>query len=74
MAKICEVMGVPFQLESFPEDSKVDIKRVKDILSSDKSFTLTSICHCETSSGVVNPVEEVGKIVKQNIPGICTAV
>lgn len=69
MAKICEVMGIPFQVESFAENLKVDVKRVSDILSNDKSFTLTCVCHCETSSGVINPVEEVGQIVKENIPG-----
>ena len=69
MAKICELMGVPFQVESFAENLKVDVKRVSDILSNDKSFTLTCVCHCETSSGVINPVEEVGQIVKENIPG-----
>lgn len=68
MAKICEVMGVPFHVESFAENLKVDVKRVSDILSNDKSFTLTCLCHCETSSGVINPVEEVGQIVKENIP------
>lgn len=68
MAKICEIIGIPYQLESFPEDSKVDLKRVTDILSRDKSFTIVGVIHCETSSGVINPVEEVGKILKQNIP------
>lgn len=63
-------MSVPYQLESFSEDSKVDVSRVADILSKDKSFTMTSIVHCETSSGVINPVEDVGKVVKQIIPGI----
>ncbi|XP_071161948.1 2-aminoethylphosphonate--pyruvate transaminase-like [Mytilus edulis] len=68
LAKICDVMSVPYQLESFSEDSKVDVSRVADILSKDKSFTMTSIVHCETSSGVINPVEDVGKVVKQIIP------
>lgn len=68
MAKICETMGVDHHMESFPEDSKVNVSSVADILSKDKSFTLVCVVHCETSSGVINPVVDVGKVVKDNIP------
>ena len=69
MGKICEVLDIPFHLESFPENSKVDVGRVEALLKGDNSFSLVSIVHCETSSGVFNPVEEVGIKVKQIIPG-----
>ena len=69
MGKICDGMGVEYHLESFSEDSKVDVCRVADILSKDKSFTLVCVTHCETSSGVINPVVAVGKVVKEHIPG-----
>ena len=69
MGKICEVLQVSFHVESFPEDSKVDPARVEEILRNDPSFTNICIVHCETSSGVINPVEEVGKVVKKFIPG-----
>ena len=69
MGKICEVLQVSFHVESFPEDSKVDPAKVEEILRNDPSFTNICIVHCETSSGVINPVEEVGKVVKKFIPG-----
>ena len=70
MGKICECMGLQCQVESFPEDSYVDVERVENILKEDKTFTTVAIVHCETSSGVFNPVEKVGKIVKEQCPGL----
>ncbi|KAK3087801.1 hypothetical protein FSP39_010725, partial [Pinctada imbricata] len=68
MGKICEVLNIPYHLESFSEDSKVDPGRVEELLRGDNSFTLVAIVQCETSSGVFNPVEKVGSIVKKIIP------
>ncbi|XP_033734877.1 2-aminoethylphosphonate--pyruvate transaminase-like [Pecten maximus] len=68
MAKICEYLGIPYHQESFPENQKVDLNRVADILRADNSFTLVSVVHCETSSGVINPVVEVGSVVRQILP------
>lgn len=69
MGKICECMGIECRVESFPEDSYVDVFRVENILKEDKSYTMVAIVHCETSSGVFNPVVEVGKVVKAHCPG-----
>lgn len=68
MGKICECMGIDCHIESFPENNYVDVSRVENILKEDKSYTLVAIVHCETSSGVFNPVEQVGNIVKQYCP------
>ena len=50
------------------EDSKVDLKKVEEILKSDKSITNVAMVHCETSTGVIHPVAEVGKLVKAHAP------
>ncbi|XP_025105345.1 uncharacterized protein LOC112570876 [Pomacea canaliculata] len=69
MGKICDVASIPYHMEDFPENSIVEPSRVSEILKENSSFTHVSIVHCETSSGVFNPVEEVGKIVKTLAPG-----
>lgn len=68
LAKICEVMGVEAHVLSFPEHDYVDVPVVEEFLKKDKSFTTVAMIHCETSSGVFNPVEEVGKVVKEQVP------
>ncbi|KAL5008652.1 hypothetical protein ScPMuIL_014233 [Solemya velum] len=68
MKKICELMQLPFFIASFPENEIVDLSRVEKILEKDDSFTMVSIVHCETSSGVINPVESIGEVVKRFLP------
>jgi aspartate aminotransferase-like enzyme len=69
LGKVCEVMGVEVDVISFPENDYIDLKKVESILQGNNSYTLVAMVHCETSSGVINPVEGVGKIVKQHLPG-----
>lgn len=65
IAKICEVAGISKYVLSFPESSAVNVNVVEDALKNDSSFTHVAIVHCETSSGVFNPVVDVGQIVKK---------
>ncbi|WP_411328706.1 2-aminoethylphosphonate--pyruvate transaminase [Anaerofustis stercorihominis] len=41
-----------------------DLTKIKDILENDKDITHVSIVHSETTSGILNDIEEVGKIIK----------
>ena len=70
MAKICDVVGIDYQMEVFPENEKVDHKRLRKLLNKDKSFTNIAVVHCETSSGVINDVAEIGQILKINAPSL----
>ncbi|CAI9730257.1 2-aminoethylphosphonate--pyruvate transaminase [Octopus vulgaris] len=65
IAKICEVAGISKRVLSFPESSAVNVSVVEDVLKDDPSFTHVAIVHCETSSGVFNPIVDVGQIVKK---------
>lgn len=67
MSKICEATSIPYHMETFPENECINLQRVAEILKSEK-FSLVSSVHCETSSGVINPVEEVGRLVKEHSP------
>jgi 2-aminoethylphosphonate-pyruvate transaminase len=47
-----------------PEDTPPDLKRVEAILKRNSSITHVFAVHCETTSGVLNPVAEIGKLAK----------
>ena len=47
----------------FPEDCPVPPEAVASYLESDPEIWLVSMCHCETTSGVLNPVQAVGEVV-----------
>jgi 2-aminoethylphosphonate-pyruvate transaminase len=63
MVKIAEVHGIAVEVLRFPEASPVEPDAVEACLQSDPSITHVAIVHCETTSGVMNPIAEVGKAV-----------
>ncbi|ELT93050.1 hypothetical protein CAPTEDRAFT_153068 [Capitella teleta] len=64
-AAICRVLGINYQISSFPEDSFIRGEDAKVLLERDGPFSMLSIVHCETSSGVINRIEEVGDVLKE---------
>ena len=53
---------------SVSEVAKLDLGEVEAVLKKDKSITNVAMIHCETSTGVINPVEAVGKLVHEHAP------
>lgn len=69
MSKICAAAGISCDVQSFREDRQVEPEVVEDALSGRTKYDLVAIVHSETSSGVFNPIAEVGNIVKSLSPG-----
>jgi 2-aminoethylphosphonate-pyruvate transaminase len=65
MAKICRYLERRTVIEEWPEDRPVDPARAEEILAADNEITHVAVVHCETTSGVLNPVEEVAQVVAQ---------
>ncbi|CAG5126854.1 unnamed protein product [Candidula unifasciata] len=68
MVKICEAAGIACDVQSFREDRQVEPEVIDDALSGRTHYDLVAVVHSETSSGVINPVTEVGNIVKSRSP------
>jgi 2-aminoethylphosphonate-pyruvate transaminase len=47
----------------WPDDQPVDPARVAKALAGDAAITHVAIVHCETTSGILNPVSEVARVV-----------
>ncbi|PPD14909.1 MAG: 2-aminoethylphosphonate--pyruvate transaminase [Methylobacterium sp.] len=47
-----------------PEDTPPDLGKVEAILKRSKSITHVFTVHCETTSGILNPVHEIGALAK----------
>jgi 2-aminoethylphosphonate-pyruvate transaminase len=62
-ARICDYMGRTHADLEWAEDQAVDPRRVEAALKSDAAITHVFVVQCETTSGVLNPVAEVGKVV-----------
>lgn len=44
----------------------VDIEKLKDFLDKDNDFKFATFVHCETPSGLINPIEKISKLLKEN--------
>ena len=65
IAQIASVLRIPTVLLTYPEDVRpAPQDDVAAKLKGDPAITHVVIVHCETTSGVLNPVKEVGQVVK----------
>jgi len=47
------------------EDTPNDPDALEQLLNQDPSITHVAIVHCETTTGILNPIEEVGEVTKR---------
>jgi len=65
MAKIASMLGIPIQTVVFSEAEPVVAGRVREELDADPLITHVATVHCETSTGMLNPVAELGRVVRE---------
>lgn len=64
MARLTAIMGRPLEVLDFGETRPVDPARVAQALAQDPSITHVGVIHCETSTGMLNPLEAVARVVQ----------
>jgi 2-aminoethylphosphonate-pyruvate transaminase len=62
LIQIGNTLGIPMNAVEFEEDEAVDPARVAIALDAQPEVTHVAMCHCETTSGVLNPVADVGAV------------
>ncbi|MHA1244136.1 MAG: pyridoxal-phosphate-dependent aminotransferase family protein [Candidatus Heimdallarchaeota archaeon] len=56
-------------------DEVLDIEKVKEAIDNNPDISAITVIHCETPSGTLNPMKEIGKVCsKSNAVLICDAV
>ena len=64
IARIAEVARIEHAVLRSPEDVPVAHDRAEAALAADPAITHVAVVHCETTTGLLNPIEEIGAIVK----------
>ena len=49
-----------------PEDTPNDPAALERTLASDSAITHVAVVHCETTTGILNPIDEVGQVAKRH--------
>ena len=62
--KICSVLKLDHQLISLKETETMDLTVLEGILEK-SSFSHIIMVHCETTTGILNPIEEVATLAKK---------
>jgi len=63
MVQMARVMGRAVEVLEWREDQQVDPEALDERLSADEGITHVAVVHCETTSGILNPIEAVAEVV-----------
>ena len=63
-AQILERIGRPYLKIDKGDSAVPTVEEVVTMLDADKGISHVWMAHCETTSGIVNPIEEIGQAVK----------
>ncbi len=64
--RIAEIAGRAAALHETAEDVPPDLATVERMLAADAAITHVFAVHCETTSGILNPIAEIGRIVAKH--------
>jgi len=65
MAQICTICGIQFIVQESDEMYPPDMDQLATLLATDQEITHVAVAHCETSTGMLNPIHEIGIIAKR---------
>lgn len=63
IARMCAMLRIEHESLVFPENQALDLARIEATLSAG-DFTDVAVVHCETTTGVINPIEAIGALVR----------
>jgi 2-aminoethylphosphonate aminotransferase len=66
IVKIARTYKIPFVEIGFEWHKMPDLEKIKSILENDKDIVCFAMVHHETTTGMLNPVKDIGNIVKNN--------
>jgi 2-aminoethylphosphonate-pyruvate transaminase len=66
LAKICQVLGRDAVAQETPEDVPNDPEALERALAGDPEITHVAAVHCETTSGILNPIEEIARVTARH--------
>src|SRR5215468_10821899 len=61
--KIAEIAGRAVAVHETAEDTPPDLGKLEAMLANDRGITHVFAVHCETTSGILNPIAEIAAIV-----------
>jgi 2-aminoethylphosphonate-pyruvate transaminase len=70
IARMCRVLGRRLSTIDYAENAQVTAADIDRALAADASITHVALVHCETSTGILNPLAEIAAIVARHGKGL----
>jgi 2-aminoethylphosphonate-pyruvate transaminase len=70
IAKMCRVLGRKITTIDYAEDAQVLPGDIERALVSDATITHVALVHCETSTGILNPLQDIAEVVARRGKGL----
>jgi 2-aminoethylphosphonate-pyruvate transaminase len=70
IARTCRVMGLQLTTLDYAENAQVSPTDIERSLTADPSITHVALVHCETSTGILNPLPEIAAVVAKHGRGL----
>lgn len=65
MVQMAKLLRIETAVLRTPEDETPDLDACRRLLREDTSISHVAVVHCETTTGILNPVEAIGQIVRE---------
>jgi 2-aminoethylphosphonate-pyruvate transaminase len=65
MVLMLEHLRIPHAVVRSSENELTDLAVLEQTLSADPTITHVAAVHCETTTGILNPLDEIGRVVKR---------
>jgi 2-aminoethylphosphonate-pyruvate transaminase len=66
IAQIASVLKIDTAILECPENTTPDPGQIEAALEADPQISEVAVVHCETTTGIINPIEQIGRIVKKS--------
>ena len=70
IAKICKAIGRRHSTLDYAESAQVRAEDIDRRLAEDPSITHVALVHCETGTGILNPLEDVARVAAKHGKGL----
>lgn len=65
IVKIAQTLKIETDALVYPENLPPKLEEIETRLRDDKAITHVAVVHCETTSGIMNPIQDIGAVVSE---------
>jgi len=65
IAQMAKMLKINTRVLEYPENTLPNFDEIETVLDEDSLITDVSVVHCETTTGIINPIKRIGEIVKK---------